>query len=59
MIAYRKEEWRDGWLWIQDSPNGRFWPANSEETIAALYRKITVLETRLQEAIDAAQVAAR
>jgi len=50
---YREEQWRDGWLWVKSTPDGAWWPANSDEVIRALVERVAALEAKLAERADA------
>ena len=39
-------EWRDGWLWKKETPDGVWWPANTDEVIRALADRVNALEAR-------------
>lgn len=52
-MTFRKEKWKDGWLWIQTTPNGRWDTALATEVIASLAERVTKLE-RPAEAVEPA-----
>ncbi len=44
---YRAEKWINGWLWIQSTPNGKWWLATTDQMVVALYERVVALEARL------------
>jgi len=46
------EKWKDGWLWIQITPDGKWERAMSNEVISALVERVERLESPVAQAVD-------
>lgn len=44
----RTEKWKDGWLWIQTTPEGKWIAATQIELIAALIERVARLEEQME-----------
>jgi hypothetical protein len=46
-----EEEWRNGWLYSRNHPEGIFWPANVDEVVVALEKRVATLEKLIRAVI--------
>jgi hypothetical protein len=41
---YRNDKWIKGWLWVQTTPDGKWFRASYDELLAALIERVAKLE---------------